>query len=288
MSSKPDRAAYRPMLHEVLFQGFMVVAWVRLVWSAGFWDSTALWYLAGVILAIALVPLSVRTKGQLGWRLRLLYYPLVMNVTYRFMAEVVIKTHKGPLYDVWLRSIDARLIGENLSVRLEPLVRPIFTEALSFCYMLFIPYLTFSMLWYFCGELPLLKRFYLGLFSIYGVGLLGYILVPAAGPYIAMNQEFHLALTGGLFTRLNVGMVSFGSNHVDVFPSLHCAISTYMLLFDRWYKHWRFRIYALPCVGLWISTIYLRYHYLIDVIAGFALAAIVLWLTRTSKIEDVG
>lgn len=288
MNRNADRNAYRLMLHEWLFQGFMVVAWVRLVWSAGFCDSTALWYLAGIMLAAALVVVSARTKGQLGWRLRLLYYPLMMNATYRFMAQVVAKIHTGPLYDAWLRSIDARLIGENLSLRLEPFVRPLFTEILSFCYMLFIPYLTLSMLWYFCGPLPLLKRFYLGLFSIYGIGFLGYIFVPAAGPHIAMSSEFRVALTGGIFTRLNAAMVSFGSNQVDVFPSLHCAISTYMLLFDRWYKRWRFRVYALPCVGLWVSTIYLRYHYFIDVLVGFALAAIVLWLARTSKIEEAG
>jgi membrane-associated phospholipid phosphatase len=274
------------MLHEGLFQGFMAATWLRLVWSVGFRDSAALWYLGGIVLAAVLIVLSARTNGQWGWRLRLLYYPLLMNATYRYLAPVVAKIHKGPLYDAWLRSIDARLIGENLSLRLEAYARPLFTEPLSFCYMLFIPYLTLSMLWYFCGSLPLLKRFYLGLFSIYGIGFLGYIFVPAAGPYIAMTPEFHLALTGGLFTRLNAAMVSVGSNHVDVFPSLHCAISTYMLLFDRWYKKWRFRIYAVPCVGLWISTIYLRYHYLIDVIVGFALAAFALWLARTSQIDE--
>jgi len=288
MNFKADSTAYRPMLHEVLFQGFMVVTWLRLVWSAGFWDAAALLYLGGIILAAVLVVLSVRSKGQLGWRLRLLYYPLVMNATYRYMAPVVAKIHKGPLYDVWLRALDTRLVGENLSLRLQPLVRPLFTEPLSFCYMLFIPYLTLSMLWYFCGPLPLLKRFYLGLFSLYGIGFLGYTFVPAAGPYIAMTSEFHGALTGGLFTRLNAAMVSFGSNRVDVFPSLHCAVSTYMLLFDRWYKPWRFRIYALPCVGLWISTIYLRYHYFIDVVIGFGLTAITLWLVRTAQIEESG
>lgn len=280
--------ARRLLLHEWLFQGFMVVTWLRLLWSAGFWDSAALLYLGGVVLAAALIVLSARTEGQWGWRLRLLYYPLVMNATYRYLAPVVAKIHKGSLYDAWLRSIDARLIGENLSLRLQAYVRPLFTEPLSFCYMLFVPYLTLSLLWYLCGPLPLLKRFYLGLFSIYGIGFLGYIFVPAAGPYIAMKAEFHAALAGGLFTQLNAAMVSFGSNHVDVFPSLHCAISTYMLLFDRWYKPQRFRIYAVPCVGLWISTIYLRYHYLIDVIVGFALAALALWLARTSKVEEAG
>lgn len=286
MSSKLAPMAFRPMLHEWLFQAFMLVTWLRLVWSAGFTDSAALWYLAGIVLAASLMALSARTTGQWGWRLRLLYYPLVMNATYLYLAPVVAKIHRGPLFDPWLRAIDARLIGENLSLRLQGLVRPLFTETLSFCYMLFIPYLTLSILWYFCGSLPLLKRFYLGLFSIYGIGFLGYIFVPASGPYIAMAREFHTVLTGGLFTRLNTAIVALGSNHVDVFPSLHCAISTYMLLFDRWYKRWRFRIYALPSVGLWISTIYLRYHYFIDVILGFALALLALRLVRVAQIEE--
>ena len=287
MNPHPASAALRPMLHEWLFQGFLVVTWLRLVWSAGFLDHAALLYLAAIFLAVVLIVLSARSKGQWGWRLRLLYYPLVMNATYRYMAPVVAKIHQGPLFDNTLRALDTRLIGENLSLRLQGIVRPLFTEPLSFCYMLFIPYLTLSMLWYFCGPLPLLKRFYRGLFAIYGIGFLGYIFVPAAGPYIAMAHEFHVPLTGGLFTRLNAEMVRFGSNRVDVFPSLHCAVSTYMLIFDSWYKRWRFRIYLVPCVGLWISTIYLRYHYFIDVVVGFALTAVILYLTKTWRDEEL-
>ena len=281
-----DAKPFPLLLHEVLFQAFLVITWLRLVWSARLTNLTALAYLGGIVLAAGLIVLSTQTKGQLGWRLRLLYYPIVMNVAYMHMAPVVARIHRGPLADAWLRSIDARLIGENLSLRLESASRPLFTEPLSFCYMLFIPYLTLSMLWYFCGSLPLLKRFYLGLFSIYGIGFLGYTFVPAAGPYIAMASEFHGPLIGGTFTRWNAAMVSFGSNHVDVFPSLHCAISSYMLFFDRWYKRWRFRIYAVPCIGLWISTIYLRYHYFVDVIVGFALAGFALWLARSARTEE--
>jgi hypothetical protein len=281
-----DAKAFRLLPHEMLFQAFLIITWLRLVWSAGFTNLTSLAYLSGVLLAVVLIVLSARIKGQLGWRLRLLYYPIVMNVAYLHMAPVVEKIHRGPLDDAWLRSIDARLIGENLSLRLESISRPLFTEPLSFCYMLFIPYLTLSMLWYFCGAMPLLKRFYLGLFSIYGIGFLGYTFVPAAGPYIAMASEFHGPLMGRVFTRWNAAMVSYGSNHVDVFPSLHCAISSYMLFFDRWYKRWRFRIYAVPCIGLWISTIYLRYHYFIDVIVGFALAGFALWRARSARTEE--
>jgi membrane-associated phospholipid phosphatase len=95
-----------------------------------------------------------------------------------------------------------------------------------------------------------------------------------------MAHEFHVPFNGWHFTQWNAAMVRFGSNGVDVFPSLHCAISSYMLFFDRWHKKWRFRLYALPCVGLWLSTIYLRYHYFIDVLVGFTLSASVLYCVR--------
>src|SRR6266436_7851368 len=148
-----DSKAFRLLTHEVFFQAFLIITWVRLVWSSGFMNFAALAYLGAVLLAVALIVLSAWTKGQLGWRLRLFYYPLAMNVAYMRMAPVVEKIHRGPLYDALLRSIDARLIGQNLSLRLDSVSRVLFTEPLSFCYMLFVPYLTLSMLSYFCGPL---------------------------------------------------------------------------------------------------------------------------------------
>jgi hypothetical protein len=287
----PAFAPYSPpatchlLPHELVFQAFLLVTWLRLVHSSGFRDPFSLLYASFLITAVLLIVLTTRVTQQWAWRLRLLYYPLVMNAAYFYMAPVVFKIHRGPLLDASLRHIDSLLVGENLRLRLEPYIHPAFTEPLSFCYMLYIPYLTFSMLWYLFGSLPLLKRFYLGLFTLYGLGFLGYTLVPAAGPYLAMTREFHVPFTGWFFTHWNAEMVRFGSNGVDVFPSLHCAVSSYMLFFDRWYKKWRFRLYAIPCIGLWFSTIYLRYHYLIDVIVGFALSAAVLYLTRRWRIS---
>ena len=276
----------RLLPHDLVLQHSLLNTWLRLVRATGLTNSLSLIYASFLVIAALLILLSLRVHHQWAWRLRLLYYPIVMNIAYFYMAPVVAKIHRGPLLDPSLRRIDTLLIGQNLSLRLEPYIRPAFTEPLSFCYMLFIPYLTFSMLFYFCSSLPLLKRFYLGLFTIYGFGFLGYTLVPAAGPYLAMTHEFHIPFTGWAFTRWNAAMVRIGSNGVDVFPSLHCAISSYILFFDRWYKKYRFRLYAIPCVGLWFSTIYLRYHYFIDVLVGFTLSACVLWMTRRWELPD--
>ena len=277
--------------HELFFQLFVLITWLRLVRATGLLSPLSLVYASFLLIAALLIYLSSRVTlpanagHQWAWRFRLLYYPIVMNVAYMNLAPVVAKIHRGPLLDSVLLRIDSLLIGPNLSLGLESHIHPLLTEFLSFCYMLYIPYLVFSMLWYFFGALPLLKRFYLGLFTIYGLGFLGYTFVPAAGPYLAMTREFHVPFTGWHFTEWNAAMVRYGSNGVDVFPSLHCAVSSYMLFFDRWYKKWRFRLYALPCVGLWFSTIYLRYHYFIDVLVGFALSAAVLYLTRRWQVD---
>jgi membrane-associated phospholipid phosphatase len=102
-----------------------------------------------------------------------------------------------------------------------------------------------------------------------------------------MAGEFTVPLDGWHITRWTARIVEAGSNHVDAFPSLHCAVSFYLLMSDRRFKPWRFRVYLLPAIGLWISTIYLRYHYVVDVAAGFALAFACLAVARWQMKREV-
>jgi membrane-associated phospholipid phosphatase len=63
------------------------------------------------------------------------------------------------------------------------------------------------------------------------------------------------------------------------FPSLHVALSSIALIYAV-----RFRrkipfgriiqvIYLILVVSLWIATVYLRHHWVVDIFAGWALAA---------------
>jgi membrane-associated phospholipid phosphatase len=269
----------RLLPHELFIGLFLLATWMRLGLAAGFLGRDALLYVA-LIAANAWAIWFCRSNGtSLRWRLGLLFYPLAMNVVFFQMKTAIPKIHPERM-DAWLEQIDRLGIGTNLSLRLQPLVHPALTEFFSFCYLLFFPYLLFSMIYYFCGEVELLKKFVIGLFTIYGIGFLGYSLVPAAGPCLAMTGQFTVPLDGWRITKWNAAVVAGGSNGVDVFPSLHCAISSFLLFFDRRHRPWRFRLYLVPAAGLWLSTIYLRYHYFIDVLCGFALAAFGLWLAR--------
>ncbi len=90
--------------------------------------------------------------------------------------------------------------------------------------------------------------------------------------------------------RLNLTILNAGTIHLSVFPSAHvssafaCAWAMFLFVPERKSLGWMFLLYAL-CVSA--ATIYGRYHYTADAIAGFAIslfaAAVALELTRVQR-----
>jgi PAP2 superfamily len=261
------------LLHEACFALFAAVAWVRFTLGQGPGSPDALLYLGLLIGGAALVASGPALATGAGAKLRLAVYPVAIAAAYLNMGHALARLG-APLWDDSLFRLDRLLVGTTPSLLLQPLVHPALTEVLSLCYGLFIPYFATSLIWYFFHELPVARRFFAGLLGLYSVGFLGNLLVPARGPYLALAGLFAVPLVGGPITEANATLVALGSSHVDVFPSLHCAASAFILAFDRRHSRGRFRLFLVPVVGLWLSTVYLRYHYLVDLLAGFALAGL--------------
>jgi hypothetical protein len=277
---------YNLLPHEWFFGTFLLVHWLRLVAADGVLDPYALLYATLLIANVAVIARCQRQPTDLRWKVRLWFYPVAMNAAFFTMGQTVAIVYPGRCDDA-LAAIDSALFGDMLSVRTGEIASPVVTEIFSICYFLYFPYLFVS--WFYAAwrGLPLLRQLFTGMFTIFGIGFLGYSFVPAAGPHLAFPDAFSGPLQGWVMTRLNAAVVAGGSNGVDVFPSLHCAMSAFMLFFDRRHSPWRYRLYLVPCIGLWFATIYLRYHYFADVVVGFFLAAFALWITnRTHPAAD--
>jgi len=270
---------YGLLPHELFFGLFLIVMFLRLLFVVGPTDRDTLVYGVLIVVNVALIAWSRgRDSGKLWWA-RLWYYPVVINVVFMNMKASVMKlnSHK---WDDFLAGIDESLFGALLSVRAEALITPWLTEILSFCYLLFFPYLLFSCIYYAWRGQSDFRKLSVGLFTIYGIGFLGYAHVPAGGPHLAFPELFHTPLGGWAVSGFNAYVVEQGSNGVDVFPSLHCGVTFFLLMFDRVNARWRYRLYLVPFVGILAATIYLRYHYFIDLIIGFLLASFALWIVR--------
>jgi membrane-associated phospholipid phosphatase len=266
------------LLHEWIFGAYLLVMAVSLLTIRGLANPDTWVFLSLLAVNAAVIAVGANNESIALWRVRLGFYVIAMNIAFQQMRTAVpaLRNYRA---DADLQAIDSWLIGRTPSLILQGWMQPWISDVMSVCYFLYLPYIALSMLWYLFSRLNVARRFFAGLFSLYGIGFLGYLALPAAGPYLAMTDRFSKPIEGGWLTAVNAALISAGSNGIDVFPSLHCAVSCYILFFDRRFKPWRYRLYLLPCVVLWMSTVYLRYHYLVDLIAGFLLAAVSLWLS---------
>ena len=265
-------------LHEQIFGAFLLITAGRLG-AVGGPVGLCLGF-AGMALAIAAaVGLEQRWPSAAMARVRLGLGAVLVNLAYAQLGAVVGALGLGS-WDARLLRGDRALWGDTPAVLLGAWAQPGLTDFLSACYLLFFLALLAAFGVALARPVPQGVRLFNGLISLYGMGFLGYTLVPAAGPHLAMPEAFAAPLTGGWITGANAALVAQGSNHVDVFPSLHTAITLFLM--GLLWRHRRRLFWALllPAGGLCLATLYLRYHYAVDFLGGVLLAGIGLALTR--------
>jgi len=261
--------------HEWAFSLFLALTWGRLVARTGLTSPPSLALLGCLLASAAVILWSGREPAPWRWRVRLLFYPVLMGLTFYLMPAVVAAlevAHADALLVKW----DSALLGQNINLAIQGWNPPVFTDLMMLAYVFFFYYLIAGPAYYCLHDLPRCRQCFAGLFVIYALGFIGYTFLPAGGPHRFL--VFDQPLRGGWITGLAKPILDYASNGVDAFPSIHVAISLYLLVFDRWNYRRRFWRLLVPCVALWVSTIYLRYHYCVDVVAGFSLAAIGLWV----------
>ena len=124
--------------------------------------------------------------------------------------------------------------------------------------------------------LPLLLAFY--------ATYCGYIVLPAAGPRVPLESE-SMVLGGGWPSAMVRGFLHAAeSTTLDAFPSGHTAISLVAAALA-----WRVMAPRVAAsITLWacaivFATVYIRVHYVADVVGGLTLALAVLAIARTFR-----
>jgi hypothetical protein len=262
--------------HERIFGAFLLVTGTRLLADAPGrpWATV---FFACLVAAALLILWTERNPTPDRWRIRLAFSYVSMGICFFSMGAAVplLGTQR---VDGMLLTWDRDLLGETPAVLWEPFLRPWLENVAMAGYLFFFYYLLAGPAYYCFRDIPIFRKCIVGLFTIYGIALLSYTVLPAAGPHLFMT--FHTALEGPLLLDSTIGLVNRGSNAVDVFPSVHVAASLYLLLFD--WQHFRRRFWWLlgPCIVLWLSTLYLRFHYFVDIVAGVAVALIGSWIAE--------
>jgi hypothetical protein len=256
--------------HEWIFGTYLLLTGLRLLAHGGTAQYWSLMFFGCLTAGTALSFWAEQKPTGLRWRIRLLFYPAAMGISFYAMGKAIPLLGIPPA-DGLLLQWDRALLGHTPSVTLEPFLRPWAEDVAMGGYLFFFYYLIAAPGHYCIHDLQQFCKCIVGLFTLYGLAFMGYTVLPAAGPHVYL--PFKTPLHGTWLLDRVIGPVNAGSNGLDAFPSIHVAASLYLLLFD--WQHWRRRFwwFLLPCIVLWISTIYLRFHYFVDLLAAVVPAA---------------
>lgn len=198
-----------------------------------------------------------------------------------------------PSVDADLLAFDLRVFHFEPAIAWDHLVTPGTTEWFSFFY-----YSYFFLLGLYAIPIalsfedgPPLLEFAFGVLVLFCVAHLTYVVMPAVGPHLYV-QGFERQLEGGLFWSLVKDAVDGAGAGMDVFPSLHTAVPLFLTLYAFRHRAQRPFTETWPVTAIFtsqivIATMFLRWHYLIDIVAGACLAVAVWLLTlRLTAWED--
>jgi hypothetical protein len=221
---------------------------------------------SGVLTHPVLCPLAFRLSHYGG-----------IQLTYFFMRGFLPIVNPGSL-DHELHQLDMTLFGIEPALALEPWISAATTEWFAFFYYgyFFVLALHVIPIIFFSRQPRILSEFALGILIVLSVGQSLYLIVPGYGP-TSLPSLFSRELPAGVWWNLVEQLVASAGAQKDIFPSIHTAAPTFILLFsfhNRAYLPYRF---TWPLVGFFsfniiIATMFLRWHWLIDIVAGLTLA----------------
>lgn len=243
----------------------------------------------GTILTLAWIAERRPSKLLIGLH-RWYAYPIVLFV-FKQIYLMVRPIHPVDYDDLFI-AIDRWVFGADPTVWVFQFSHPVVTEILQVAY--FSYYILFIVL-----GVEIYRRFPVREFDraafliVYGFYLsyIGYFLLPAVGPrftlhdFHALNTELPgLFLTESLRDFINAGE-SIPKGHPnpvdvvqrDVFPSGHTELTLIVTYLAFQYRLRSRSVIALFATLLIIGTVYLRYHYVVDLVGGAAVFVLAIW-----------
>jgi membrane-associated phospholipid phosphatase len=195
----------------------------------------------------------------------LMYYSLWGDATH----VLVTRDRDGALI-----ALDQRLFGFQASVALQRFVTAPLTAWMQFAYAFHIWNIPLVACFiYLRRPRARFREMMCGLVVVSFFGLLGYLLVPAIGPMYTLREHYTVGLSQPLATlNRQMDFMDYARIQRDVFPSLHVGISFVVWLYAYRNSHRLFWMLMPLVLSLWVSTVYLRFHYLVDGVAGLILA----------------
>jgi membrane-associated phospholipid phosphatase len=250
------------------------------------WPQPGLTYLLLMLAVVALAVLDRKAGAskKISWIRD--FAPIVIIAIIFNSLGGLISGLRSPHYDDVLIRIDYALFGAHPTVWLERINNPLLTGLLQAAYISYygMP-IALVLVLYFKGNKNSFNSAAFAIVLCFYLSYIGYLLVPAVGPRFTLSHVQTADLRAGPATLwIQQTLDGLEHNKTDAFPSGHTAVALVTLVYSWKYREKAlFRILVPAVSALIVSTVYLRYHYVIDVIAGVLLAVLTVLIAPVTE-----
>ena len=233
------------------------------------------------ILIIAQVIIArFKNRGRLMGLLYDLLFPITCVLVIFDSLEWLVHYVNPEDIDAILIRLDYMIFNNHPTVLLEKITNPLLTDLLQLAYSTyyFIP-ISFGVVLLLNDQREKFDRtLFLILFCFY-LSYIGYILMPALGPRFTINHLQTAELQGFIVAEpIQKFLNRLEGIKRDAFPSGHTAITLLVLYLAYRFERSYFWIFLPIVSALIFSTVYCRYHYVVDIIAGFGLTLLTIFM----------
>jgi len=228
--------------------------------------------LAGVIF-LGVNAVAQRTSSRhLRFFLRTLSVQLAL--LYIYSASLRVQLIFFPQWhDQMVVDLEAAILGVQPTVWIQRFITPWLTEWMMFCYVFYIPvYPILSLIIYRRHGEDQNEDYLFSIGLVIVLCTLGFMLFPVAGPMRYIGELHTVPLKGHFFTSVGELIRSRVHTPGGTIPSIHCAAATIMWWTAYRYSRPVFFVLAPIILSLYVSTVYGRFHYAFDIVAGMAVA----------------
>lgn len=242
-------------------------------------------------LSWALLAIVVREHGRLTWpHLREAlrsgasvfrdWAPLLIILSgYEWMRGVVDAGFAGEKDAIMQRVDRVLFFGNDPLGLLEGLIWKPLTELLAFGYSFYAvlyPLVLGTVLITGGRRALRISAFRVGVALL--IAYVGYCLVPVKGPLF--TRTFDVPLDLYLVGPIKEAMMDATRISYDCFPSMHTCCTILLGVSAYTWARKLFWVISPVLVAMPLACVYLRYHYVIDVLVGAALAPALIWLSK--------
>jgi len=216
------------------------------------------------------------------------WYPLPLYIFFFEELRGLVHAIFPGWLDRWLIQFDYNFAGVHPAAWLTRFATPALNDFMQFSYMTYFLYLVILPAILYVQKQraefwTVMTSTAIAHYSVYVIA----ILFPIESPYFALASLNLAPLTGGRITAAIDFIERFGRVHGAAFPSAHVAGSMVAMLAARRYKPWLFWLCLPFFASMCVATVFGRYHYMADVLAGIAVGAIG-WATGQWIMERKG